>query len=80
MLIVFYPQTDGQTEQINQTIKTYLRCYINYKQDNQVNLLLLAQFAYNSVESKGTGVTLFFANLRYTLEVYYIPLINLAYA
>ena len=80
MSTVFYPQTDGQTERINQTIEAYLCCYVNYKQDNQVNLLPLAQFAYNSVESKGTGVTLFFANLRYTLEVYYALLINLAYA
>jgi hypothetical protein len=34
LLINFYTQTDKQTERINQTIRVYLRYYINYKQDN----------------------------------------------
>ena len=35
----FYPQTDGQTERINQTMEVYLRYYVNYKQDNWVEEL-----------------------------------------
>jgi hypothetical protein len=27
----FYTWTNRQTERINQTIKTYIRCYMNYK-------------------------------------------------
>ena len=30
----YYPQTDGQTERINQEIGTFLRHYVNYQQDN----------------------------------------------
>ena len=32
--------------------------------------MLLAEFTYNSIESKGIGVTLFYTNIRYTLIVY----------
>ena len=38
---VFYSQIDEQTKRQNQTLKHYLRCYCNYKQDNWDSLLLL---------------------------------------
>ena len=34
--IIFHPQTDRQTEKINQNMEQYLRCYVNYEQDNWV--------------------------------------------
>jgi hypothetical protein len=75
----FHPQTDGQTERTNQTMEAYLRCYVNYKQTNWVDLLPLAQYAYNSSESEGNGVTPFFANYGYTPSAYKAPLIDSAY-
>jgi transposase InsO family protein len=42
----FHPQTDGQTERQNQTTEQYLRAFATYEQDNWVDLLPLAEFAY----------------------------------
>jgi RNase H-like domain found in reverse transcriptase/Integrase zinc binding domain/Chromo (CHRromatin Organisation MOdifier) domain len=57
----YHPQTDGQTERTNQTLEQYLRCYLNYEQDNWVQLLPVAQFAFNN-NASATGVSPFFAN------------------
>ena len=33
LLTVFYPQTDGQMERVNQELKQYLRMFINHRQE-----------------------------------------------
>jgi transposase InsO family protein len=50
----FHPQTDGQTERMNQTLECYLRCYINYEQDDWTSLLASAQFAMNNAVNETT--------------------------
>ena len=42
MSTVYHPQTDGQIERANQTLETYLRHYVNKKQNNWVQLLPMA--------------------------------------
>jgi len=63
--IAFHPQTDGQTEQQNQTMEQYLRAFCNYEQDNWVELLPLAEFAYNNSFHHSTKMTPFWANYDY---------------
>jgi len=58
----FHPQTDGQTERVNQVLEQYLRGFCNYQQDNWQQLLPHAEFAYNNSIHASTGKTPFFAN------------------
>ncbi|KJZ69109.1 hypothetical protein HIM_11499 [Hirsutella minnesotensis 3608] len=44
----FHPQTDGQTESINQTIEQYLRAFCNKEQSDWFDKLPLAEFTYNT--------------------------------
>lgn len=43
-------------------MKQYLHSFVNYKQDNWVNLLPMAMIAYNNAVAESTGVTPYFAN------------------
>jgi transposase InsO family protein len=65
MSTAFHPQTDGQTERVNQTLEQYLRIFCNYQQDNWQELLPLAEFAYNNSVHASTGMTPFSANHGY---------------
>lgn len=73
----YHPETDGQTERINQILEQYLRIYINYQQDDWADLLPLAEFAYNNTTHSATGVSPFFANKGYhpaiTVELLDVP-------
>ena len=44
----FYFQTNKQTERQNQTLKQYLRCYVNYQQNDWTKWLNLTEYAYNN--------------------------------
>jgi len=60
--MAFHPQTDGQTDRLNQTIEAYLRAFVGHKQDNWVGLLPMAEFAYNNLVTTGNGMSPFYAN------------------
>ncbi|MBW0568015.1 hypothetical protein O181_107730 [Austropuccinia psidii MF-1] len=45
----FHPETDEQTERVNQILEQYLWMYKNYNQDDRYTWLPLAEFAYNNV-------------------------------
>ncbi|CAJ0949465.1 unnamed protein product [Ranitomeya imitator] len=58
----FHAQTNGQTERTNQTLETYLRCFVSADQDDWVSFLPLAEFALNNRASSATLVSPFFCN------------------
>ncbi|KFZ04506.1 hypothetical protein V502_10100, partial [Pseudogymnoascus sp. VKM F-4520 (FW-2644)] len=51
----YHPQTDGQSEALNRIVEDYLRAYSTDDQASWVNLLPLAQFAYNNSTNHTTG-------------------------
>lgn len=65
----YHPQTDGQTERLNQIVEQYLRIFINFQQDDWVVLLPAAQLAYNTTPTETTKVTPFFANFGYEADL-----------
>jgi len=44
----WHPQTDGQTEHVNQELDQYLRLFVNERQDDWYDLLPLAEFQHNN--------------------------------
>jgi len=60
-----HPQTDGQTERVNGILEQYLRCFINERQNNWVDLLPFAEFAYNNTLQQSINQSPFFANYGY---------------
>jgi len=69
----FHPQTDGQTERQNQTMEQYLPAFCNYEQDNWVELLPLAEFAYNNSVHHSTRMMPFWANYHYHPPMQFTP-------
>jgi len=64
LLTVFHPQTDGQTERINQELEQYLRMFINHRQEQWPEWLGTAKFTYNNKAHFGMKTLLFKANYR----------------
>jgi len=62
LLTVYHPQTDGQTERINQEIEVFLQHYVNYQQDDWMNWLAATKFQYNNKKYVATEKTLFELN------------------
>jgi len=58
----FHPQTDRQTERINQELEQYLRMFINYQQEQWPDWLGMAEFAYNNKAYSSMKILLFKAN------------------
>ncbi len=46
--IVYHSQIDEQIERQNQILETYLRCYVNYQQNDWIKWFSIAEYVYNN--------------------------------
>ena len=69
----YHLQTDRQTEWLNQMLEQCLWNYVNYQQDNWVELLPVAQLMYNTAKNATIGCTLFYANYGFEADVKNVP-------
>jgi len=60
----WHPQTDGQTEHINQELDQYLQLFVNKRQDDWYDLLPLAEFQHNNHVHSITQQPLFLLDTR----------------
>ena len=62
LLMAYHPQTDGQTERINQELEQYLRVFIDHRQEQWLDWLEMAEFIYNNKIHTTTKISPFKAN------------------
>lgn len=59
---VYHPQMDSQTERIYLLIKSYLRAYCNYKQNDCASMLAMVEYSYNKLNHFTTKISPYDAN------------------
>lgn len=55
MISAYHPQSDGQSERVNQCLETFLRCFVHACPNQWSSWLPVAQFWYNSSPHSATG-------------------------
>jgi len=58
----YHPQTDGQTERVNQELEQYLRMFVDHRQKQWPEWLGMAEFTYNNKRHTATQILPFEAN------------------
>ena len=64
LLTAFHPQTDKQTERVNQELEQYLRMFIDHRQEQWPEWLGMTEFAYNNKVHSSTRTSPFKVNYR----------------
>jgi transposase InsO family protein len=76
MSTAFHPQTDGETERVNQELEQYLRVFCNFQANNWAELLPFMEFAHNARSHSATERSPF--EVWYGYKPEFIPPINFA--
>ncbi|CAI5460568.1 unnamed protein product [Closterium sp. Yama58-4] len=61
MSSAYHPETDGQTERVNQTLEQILRSITMHDAEAWEKKVSMAEFAYNNTHHSATGMSPFFA-------------------
>ena len=69
----YHPQTDGEMEQVNQELETYLRLFISNKPEEWSSLLPMTEFTHNSAVHSVTQKTPFSLMMGYKPYAYPSP-------
>jgi len=64
MSTAFHPQTDGQTDRVNQELEQYLRMFIDHRQEQWPDWLGTAEFVYNGKVYSNKKILSFKVNYR----------------
>jgi hypothetical protein len=64
MSTAYHPQTDGQTEHVNQELEGYLHIFTSRRQDDWDDLLPLGEFSHNNNMHSLTQQTPFMVDTR----------------
>ena len=73
MTTAYHPQVDRQTECVNQELEQYLQVFVNKRQDDLDELLLMAEFQYNNHIHSGTQQTPFLLDTGRHLRMGFEP-------
>ena len=65
MSSAYHPQTDGQTERVNQCLETFLRCFVNSCPSKWLDWLSSAEYWYNTSAHSAIGCSPFEALYGY---------------
>ena len=69
LLMAFYPQTDRQTEWMNQELEQYLRFFVDQRQRDWPEQIVMAEFVVNNKVHTATKVLPFIANYGRELQI-----------
>jgi len=69
LLMAFHPQTDRQIEWINQELEQYLQFFMEYRQRDWPEWLVMAEFVMNNKIHMATKVLPFIANYGRELQM-----------
>jgi hypothetical protein len=62
MTTTAHPQADGQSERMIQSVKQYLTCFANYRQDTWADDLAMCEWSMNAHEHATIGMSPFYAD------------------